>query len=285
MRWMKWTGLGLAGAAAVGAGARIYGAARWSRATARLEDRIEAARTGKPAGAYDARELDGLPAPVQRYLRAVLPEGQPAIAALKLSHAGYFNMAAGAESWKPFTSTQRVVTQPPGFLWDAQIKAMPGLPIRVHDAYIAGTGMLQASLAGVYTVADMKPARALDEGELMRYLAEAAWYPTALLPGEHIRWDAVDERSARATLTDGSICVSLLFRFGADGLVERVNGDRGRSVGQDIEMTPWEGRWFNYARRQGVLVPLEGEVAWLLPDKRLPYWRGRLLTLEYEPRP
>ena len=49
-------------------------------------------------------------------------------------------------------------------------------------------------------------------------------------------------------------------------------------------MTPWEGRWFNYARRQGVLVPQAGEVAWLLPDKRLPYWRARLLTLEYEPR-
>jgi hypothetical protein len=158
------------------------------------------------------------------------------------------------------------------------------LPVRVHDAYIAGTGLLQASLAGVYTVADMKPSRTLDEGELMRYLAETAWYPTALLPGQNLRWEAVNAQSARATLTNGAVSVSLLFRFGADGLIESVSGQRGRTVGQEIVMTPWEGRWFNYARRQGVLAPQEGEVAWLLPDKRLPYWRARVLTLEYEPR-
>ena len=38
------------------------------------------------------------------------------------------------------------------------------------------------------------------EGELMRFLAEAAWYPTALLPSQGVRWQGADERSAFATL-------------------------------------------------------------------------------------
>jgi hypothetical protein len=37
--------------------------------------------------------------------------------------------------------------------------------------------------------------------------------------------------------------------------------------------TPWEGRWTNYEMRHGILIPLEGEVAWILPDGRRPYWR------------
>ena len=36
------------------------------------------------------------------------------------------------------------------------------------------------------------------QGELMRFFAEAAWYPTALLPSQGVRWQAVDDTSARA---------------------------------------------------------------------------------------
>jgi hypothetical protein len=83
---------------------------------------------------------------------------------------------------------------------------------------------------------------------------------------------------------DGAVSVSVVFRFGSDGLIETVSAMRGRTVGKDIVMTPWEGRWSNYQRRHGMLVPTEGEVAWLTAEGRLPYWRGRLLSLEPEPR-
>jgi hypothetical protein len=46
--------------------------------------------------------------------------------------------------------------------------------------------------------------------------------------------------------------------------------------------TPWEGRWWNYAARDGIRVPLEGEVAWILPGGARPYWRGRLTRIAYE---
>ena len=59
---------------------------------------------------------------------------------------------------------------------------LPGLPVRVHDAYVAGEGILHASVLGLFTVVDMSGTREVDEGELMRFLAEAAWYPTALCP-------------------------------------------------------------------------------------------------------
>jgi hypothetical protein len=39
-----------------------------------------------------------------------------------------------------------------------------------------------------------------DQGELLRCLAEMAWFPTALLAHD-IRWDAIDAGSARATIS------------------------------------------------------------------------------------
>ncbi len=64
---------------------------------------------------------------------------------------------------------------------------VPGLPVRVHDAYVTGEGILHASLLGLFSLVDMRGGGDVAEGELMRFFAEAAWYPTALLPIQGVR--------------------------------------------------------------------------------------------------
>ena len=61
------------------------------------------------------------------------------VSAVNLTHSGSFNMSTdGAEKWLPLVSIQRVVVRRPGFVWDARIQMLPGLDVRVHDAYVAG---------------------------------------------------------------------------------------------------------------------------------------------------
>jgi hypothetical protein len=284
MLWLKLLLGALAALALLYAVAALYGAWRWDAGTRELRARLEAARQPLRTARYDARELDGLPPPVQRYFRAVLKVGQPMVAAASMEHDGTFNMSEAGEQWKPFTSTQRVLTRRPGFDWNGRISMLPGLPVRVHDAYVAGEGILHATLLGLITLADLRGTREMAQGELMRYLAEAPWYPTALLPSQGVRWEAVDESSARATQQDGDLAVTLLFRFDKEGLIASVRAEaRGRTVQGKVVPTPWEGRWWNYEVRDGVRVPLEGEVSWLLPGGAKPYWRGRLVRLIHEP--
>lgn len=263
----------------------VYGNARWNSDTEALRERIEAARIPPVPGTaiHHADDLAALPAPVQRYFRAALAEGQPLVAAVSLAHTGTFDMGEEAAQWKPFTSTQRVVTRPPGFDWDARIAVVPGVAVHVHDAYVAGAGLLRASVLGLVPVADLEGSGELAQGELMRYLAEAAWYPTALLPSQGVRWDPIDANSARATLAHGGTSVSLVFRFGEDGLIDTVRADaRGRTVANTVIPTPWIGRFWNYAARDGMRIPLEGEVAWIMPEGARPYWRGRANQIRYE---
>jgi hypothetical protein len=282
MLWLKLFAGALALVAVLYAAA-WYGAWRWDAGTRELRARLETARQPVRPARYDARELDGLPAPVQRYFRAALKEGQPMVAALHMEHAGTFNMSETGEQWKPFASTQLVVTRRPGFDWDGRIAMLPGLPVRVHDAYVAGEGHLHATLLGLITLADLRGTREMAQGELMRYLAEAPWYPTALLPSQGVRWEAVDDASARGTIKDGDTVASLLFRFDEAGLIASVSAEaRGRTVQDAVVPTPWEGRWWGYQVRDGMRVPLEGEVAWLLPGGAKPYWRGRLTRATYE---
>lgn len=285
MTWLLWFGLVLCllVIAAVGLGA--YGAKRWNDTMRTLTRRLEAAGIDDQAQSpprYDSRELEDLPAPVQRYFRAALQEGQPLITTATVDMAGTFNLSATGEQWKPFTSTQRVVTHRPGFLWDARIAMLPGLTARVVDSYIAGKGLLHAAILGLFTVAEVGGGGEIARGEFMRFFAEAAWYPTALLPSQGVCWEAVDDTSANATIVDGPFTLTLLFRFNTAGLIGSFRAEaRGAMNGKDMVMHPWEGNWSNYQTRDGMTVPFTGEVAWIKPEGRRPYFIGTVTSLTY----
>jgi hypothetical protein len=261
----------------------FYGRSRWQMETQHIHTRLNNARCPVTPTTFDASELEGLPAPVQRYFRTVLNDGQPIIQAVTVEHGGSFNASEDKEQWQPFSSTQQVVTQRPGFDWHARIAMAPGLSLQVHDAYVEGTGILHVSLLGLLSLVDLRGTENVARGELMRFFAEMAWYPTALLPSQGVQWEAVDDTSAQATLRDGDITLTMLFRFNGDNLIESVYSPaRDLTVGNITVPAPWEGRWHNYQRRDGMLVPIEGEVAWLLSAGEKPYWRGRITSIRYE---
>lgn len=283
MTWLKWSAIAIALPALAGMVLAALGDACWDAATAALRERLEAARAAPRPTHYSSRELQGLPAPVQRYLRLALREGQPIVAAADLMHTGRFNLSEAGERWLPFSSRQRVITRRPGFLWDGRVALLPGLTIRVHDAYIAGEGRLHPALWGLFTLHELRGTDDFARDELMRFLAEAAWYPTALLPSQGVVWQPLDERSARATLRDGALVLTLDFAFGDDGMIASVAApSRGRAVAGQRVPTPWEGRWSGVQQHAGMRIPMSGEVAWLTPEGRRPYWRGTIASIDYE---
>jgi hypothetical protein len=296
MTWLLWLGLVLCLLAVAAAGLIALGTKRWADRMAALARGLEAARhdgTGPPSQSphrathYDAQELEGLPAPVQRYFRAVLKDGQAIVSAVTIEMAGSMNMSATGEQWKPFTSRQRVVTATvgfrPGFMWDARISMLPGLKVHVLDAYIAGKGLLRAAMLGLFTVADMRDGGEMARGEFMRFFAETPWYPTALLPSQGVQWAAVDGTSAKATIVDGSVTLTLLFHFNDAGLIDSVRAEaRGAMVGKEMLMRPWECGLSDYQQQDGMLIPMAGEAAWVRPDGRKTYFKGAVTSLRYE---
>ena len=106
----------VAGLGVTYAAASAFGAWRWSAATGDLVAQMNAGRVPPTTGRYHAAELPGLPAPVQRYFRAALTDGQPTVTDVRLTQAGRFNMGATADQWKPFTATQTFTTTRPGFV-------------------------------------------------------------------------------------------------------------------------------------------------------------------------
>ncbi len=274
------------------------GGTRWAAQTEELLETLQSGRATDPTASYSDRKLITQPAPVQRYFRSVLPAGQALIRGAHIEQVGRFDLGGPEGSrWVDFRADQWVVTGhpgyrradqlvgagQPGFVWDARMRMAPGMSIFVRDAYVDGEGLLTASLLGLWTVADQAGGPEMAQGELMRYLAEAAWVPTALLPSRDLWWEAIDEDRARVTLVDGDVEASLEVRFDAQDRIASVYSERRhREVDGRFEATPWQGRFSDYRRVDGIWVPFEAEVEWILPEGPHPYWRARLEGIEFD---
>ena len=56
----------------------------------------------------------------------------------------------------------------------------------------------------------------VDQGELLRYLAEIVWFPTAWL-SDYIQWEAIDAQSAKATIILPNNTVAAVLHFNEKG--------------------------------------------------------------------
>ena len=253
---------------------------RWERATSAALARVEAQATDPAGGRFSPERAHGLPQPVARYFTFALTAGQPLVRTARITHEGEFRIRPGARPSR-FTSVQYISSRPPGFVWDARIEMLPLLPVRVRDAYLSGQGSILGGIAGVIALVNRAATPELGAGALCRWLAEAVWLPTALLPGNGITWDPVDSASARATLTDAGRMVTMDVAFGDDGRIERISADRYRDVKGRGILTPWQVSMGDYEQRGGMMIPIAAEVAWLLAAGPFTYWRGRIDTVQY----
>jgi hypothetical protein len=87
-----------------------------------------------------------------------------------------------SDHWSAYRADQIVTPVPPAFVWDARVRVASLLHVRVRDAYVDGRGVGQVSLLSAISLSQEEGGAELNAGELYRYLPEAVWFPTGLLP-------------------------------------------------------------------------------------------------------
>lgn len=257
---------------------------RPNRSADRLVDELLEGAHGGGSDRVDLNALGEVPPPVARYFRHVLRKRHQFIRVARLEQVGELRTSTRSSRWSRFRARQIIVPPSTGFVWDAQVSILPLIHVRVRDAYVRGTGSGRVSLLSTITMAADSDRPALNSGALHRYLAEAVWYPTALLPSPALRWSPVGDTKAQATLTDSDLIVSLEFWFNDTGEITGVYspGRWGRFDGA-YQQIPWEGHFRSYHESGGMLVPAEGEVGWYSTGRWERVWKGRIVEADYEP--
>jgi hypothetical protein len=226
--------------------------------------------------------LDGvsLPAIARAYLKRSLPDGARIPRLASLVQRGGFRLKAGAP-FMDMRANQLFSVQAPGLVWQANMRMLPGLPVLVRDAFVGGRGEFGGRVFGLFTVASgIGPE--VDVATLIRYLSEAIWFPYALLPSEWLHWEALDNRSARAILTDRGRSVTGVYTFDAEGRPVAFDAERPRDVEGKPVRTPWHVAIERYSRMAGVEIPVLGSVSWMLPEGPLEYGRFEIVNLKFE---
>lgn len=235
--------IGIAGAVA------SFNSVRFGRRVA-LEMR-ELADAVEPAPS--THERSDLPPPVARYINKAINRSEP-IRTVSLRHGGRFRPSLDG-SWLPIRGTQFFRTTPPAFVWWGRVRIAPGLWVDARDRSVDGAGNMLVRVESTVTIANSRGPE-LDQGALLRLLGEMPWMPTAFLDRRYVRWSAIDDHHASATLSVSGRGVTGVLKFGADDLPMTFTAQRYRDVGGGRSvMTPFIGRSSDYRPVSGVLVP------------------------------
>jgi hypothetical protein len=194
---------------------------------------------------------------------------------VKLKQTGRMKQKLEATSWMSFTATQMISTSDCAFDWRARFG--PFGMISVRDALKGGQGRLDVMALGIVPLASAEHSSALTRGELMRYLAELAWAPDAILFNTALRWreDGPDRLAVSAGV--GETAVEVTLSLDSDGRIAGAFApDRPRSATAPIQPTPWRGRFCDYRHHGNMWLPFAGEVAWEIDGKETVYWQGRI---------
>jgi hypothetical protein len=179
-------------------------------------------------------------------------------------------------AWKKFGARQRIDLTACGFEWKARMGPLGA--IHVNDTFSDGSGHLAVKLFGVFKIAGAAKSLSLDRGELMRYLAELAWAPDAIMRNRTLRWRELDDGRLSVSTGDGEQRAEIQITLDEEGRIAEVFApDRPRAVGDRFEPSAWRGTFGDYCWTERRLVPMSAEVGWFKESAYEAVWRGRLI--------
>ena len=229
---------------------------------------------------FSFNDLEGLPEPVQRYFKYALRNGQEHIKFVRLKQVGEFRMKEN-QPWMPIKAEQYFTTEDPAFIWRVKFTIAPFIWIEGRDMYYQGRGNMLIKLLSTVTVADATGSE-MDVSSLIRFLAEAPWFPTALLPSDYIEWKEIDSNSAQAIIKDNGYTALGIFTFNEKGeIIKFVSNDRYMEVDGKYFREQWGGYYRNYQEINGMKIPIEAEVEWNLSDRDLQYAKLKITDIQY----
>jgi hypothetical protein len=194
---------------------------------------------------------------------------------VRLTQTGRMLRSLGSLSWMKFSAQQTISVRDCAFDWQARFGPF-GL-IAVRDALENDQGCLDVRALGFIPIMRAQRTNALTRGELMRYLAEIALAPDAILGNKALRWrvDAPDKLAVSAG--SGETVAEVLFTLDRDGRIAGTFApDRPRSVTAPFLPTPWRGQLSDYRDHDGLWLPFAAEIAWEIDGESETYWQGQM---------
>lgn len=227
-------------------------------------------------GLISEKDLEPLPAVVQKYLNYVGVVGKPKIYNVKIAFEG--EMRDKGQDWFPFSSEQYNFFDVPTRLFFMKAK-VKGVPTYGFHAYSKSGAGMRVKLLALYPVVDIDGPEMVS-AETVTYFNDLCLFAPAALIDKRIQWETIDSLSVKATFNTNNVSISAILHFNEVGqLVLFVSNDR-LSV-SEMKTFPFSTPAKNYKNINGYNLPTYGETIWHYPDGEFVYGKFNLKSIQY----
>lgn len=228
---------------------------------------------------FDPAMVSNLPEPARRYFNYMIEPGARLYTVVELDMIGQIGLGTRQAPNYQAMNAHQILAPPHGLVWQLESGLICG-----SDGALPGRSWTRFWLFGLLPV-----TRASDpdhrRSAFGRVVAEAAfWAPASLLPSEHVRWEAVDARGARAIVRFGPFEQAVDITIGLTGAPTRVQIQRWSNANADKEYReqPFGGKLSEFRRFDGYRLPtrVEGGNHFGTPDY-FPFFRAELTNIRF----
>jgi hypothetical protein len=156
----------------------------------------------------------------------------------------------------------------------------PILSVVGRDKFENGNGEMMIKLFSLIPVAHVKNDKKVNQATLQRYLAEIVWFPSASL-SPYIKWEIVDNYSARATMEYNGTKGSGIFHFDENGNFKKFVAMRYQDSKAN-EATEWTVIATKTEQRNGIKIPVECKAIWKLASGNWTWLKVKITDIKYE---
>ncbi len=222
------------------------------------------------------KDLQHLPAPVQRHLRYVGVVNQPKVKNARIVFKG--QMRERGKNWFPFRCEQYNGFEQYTRLFFMKGK-ISGLIVPGYHAYQNGTASMRIKVFGLFPVVNVK-GQGLFRAETVTIFNDMCLLAPATLIDSRIGWEAIDDTSARATFKTEGVSIQATLYFNAMGqLVNFVSDDRNGT--DDLNKYRFSTPVSNYKSFNGFKLMSYGEAIWHYPEGEFVYGKFDLQEVVY----
>lgn len=213
---------------------------------------------------FTDNDIAGLPLPVQKFFRHCGYLGTPKMKAMKANFTNVDFKLSATKTIKIDYVQYNFVEKPERFAYINS--SLFGVPFEGLDSYQNGTGSMKGSLAKVIPLFDQRGGD-MDKASLVTILAECFVVPNIALQ-DYIKWEEVDDRQAKATISYYDISASGVFTFDDDGKVLSFKTSDRSAVDMNgtVREADWSAVYCCYEDVNGIKQPMVLKSIWHYPE-------------------
>jgi hypothetical protein len=230
---------------------------------------------------FEYSQIRGLPLVVQKYFEYAVEQDVLKPQFVRLKHKGEYKQSEQAD-WKDIQGEKYFSVNKPGYIWSAKLVSFNILWLKVIDTYVNGQGGMIVKFLSSMTISELT-GKEMNQSDLVKYLTEMVFFPTALLPSKNVQWRAVDQNRARVTFSDSGMKVSAVFTFNSRGEVIKIKTkDKYRLTPGGFKLSNYTVYFSDYEYFSGFRVPTKIEGEWNLENGDYKYAKFDVTEVEYD---